>query len=577
MTRSETTVGVTRIKVAGGDTQSFETTTYKTNSVKETGVSMQIAQQPSSNLCSTQGSDVKIDHCPAEQNGRSNSSLLHLLSRWYLAIIVALAGLPSMSFVGHMMTRSETTVGGDLYVTALSNSSKRIRVLNNMPNATTRLQRIAEKDQLNNAWRSLRRNKLSYGIDNTTIQAFKADLDANLDNIRDKLLSKGGYKFSKIRGVAIPKGFTGKKRPIRVATVADRVVQKAIEIEIHEVLEKAFNVHNDASYAYIKDRGLLKAISEINRLISEGYTVCYKGDIKNYFGEVKRDILLDQMVFPALSKDTTLNDLISASLAQEIGNIQALRKKHGSKEISELFPDLEYGIPQGGILSPLFSNIYLKDFDRVLLDKGFKLIRYADDFVVLTKSLEDALEADKIAREEVAKLQLELYPLQARTILKAKKHKSKSYVCNTDDFEFLGIHFKASRLYPSAGAFKKTSTKIRTILKNKKYMNKSLGYKLETLERICNSWANTYWFTSADKVVKSSYFNINLVYTRAIEELVDSFGLSFKHPDRTFQKKLKALGLSKFETKLQSVKDNINTNEDKKHLKELFTKPEANK
>lgn len=441
-----------------------------------------------------------------------------------------------------------------------------------MTNTTTRLQRISDKDRLRTAWRALRRNMLSYGIDNLTIQAFKNNLDDNLDDIRKKLLSKDGYKFSKIRGVAIPKGFTGKKRPIRVATIADRVVQKAIEQEIHEELEKAFNVKNDASYAYIKDRGLLKAVSEINSLIGEGYSVCYKGDIKNYFGEVKRDILLDEMVFPVLGKDTSLNNLIRDSLTQEVGNIEALRKKHGSKEVSELFPDLEYGIPQGGILSPLFSNIYLKDFDRALLeaDMDIKLIRYADDFVVLAKRLEDALEADKIARDEVAKLKLELYPLQARTILKAKKYKSKSYVCSTDSFEFLGIHFKNGKLYPSAGAFKKTSRKIRSILKNKQYANKSLGYKLETLERICNSWASTYWFTSTDKITKSSYFNINLVYTRAIENLIESYGLSFKHPDRTYPKKLKALGLSKFETKLQSVKDKILTDENKASLRQLF-------
>lgn len=435
-----------------------------------------------------------------------------------------------------------------------------------------RLEKIAKIEQLNLAWRSLKRNKLSYGIDNVNIRAFGNELDSNLKRISSELTSKKGYKFSPIRGVAIPKGTSRKKRPIRVATVADRVVQKAIELEIHKTLEDAFGVKNEASYAYIKDRGLLKAISYINATIGQDYPICYKGDIKDFFGTIDRDHLLNDMIFPALGKDASLNNLISNSLTQEIGNIEALRKKHGSKTISEIFPDLSYGVPQGGILSPLFSNIYLRDFDSALLSKKYKLIRYADDFVVLCKTLEEALEADQIARKEVKSLKLELHPLQAKTVLKAQKFKSKTYICESKDFEFLGIHFKNGSLYPSREAFKKTTTKIKTILKNKKYEGKSLGFKLESLERVCTSWASTYWFTSIGKITKTSYVNINLQYVKAIEQLIDEFGLAFKHPKRNYNKKLKALGLNRFELKLQSTKDKIIKNPDKTTLKSLFFK-----
>ncbi|MGH7234737.1 MAG: reverse transcriptase domain-containing protein [Candidatus Saccharimonadales bacterium] len=437
-----------------------------------------------------------------------------------------------------------------------------------MKHAASRLETISDKKHLKAAWNSLKRNKLSKGIDRITIQQFKSELDSNLQSISDELRSKSGYKFSKVRGVAIPKEFTGKKRPIRIATVRDRVVQKAIELNIHPLLEEKYGVDNKVSYAYIKDKGLLKAVSRVSKFISEGNNVCYKGDIKDFFGTIKRDKLLNEMVFPALGTDTSLNRLIEDSLTQELGNIKALRKKHGTKEFSELFPDLEYGIPQGAILSPLFSNIYLKDFDKAL--SKFNLVRYADDFVILCKNFESALESDKIARVEAQKLDLEIYPLQARTVLKLKRYKSKSYVCESNDFEFLGMHFKNQKLYPSTGAFKKTGSKIRSVLKDKKYAGRSLGYKLATLERICASWASTYWFTSVDKVMKSGYYNLNQAYTNTIESIIEQFGLSFKHPYRRFDKKLKALGLSKFETKLQTSKDKVLANPAKKDLKDLF-------
>jgi len=432
-----------------------------------------------------------------------------------------------------------------------------------------RIQTISQTTHLKKAWEALKRNKYSYGIDDITIADFGSNLDANLIEISKKLRAST-YQFSPVRGVALPKPGSSKKRPIRVATISDRVVQKAIEHSIADELMTAFDVKNKASYAYIKERGLLKAVGHINSLIKDGYEICLKGDIQNYFGEVNTRKLLDEMIFPVLGDDTSLNGLIEESLIQEVGNIQGLRKMLGSKQAEHIFPKVPMGIPQGGILSPLFSNIYLRDLDLTLIENGFELVRYADDFVVLTKTLDEALEAYEIALAVTKKLDLKLHPLSERNVITTKKAKTKTYLTLTDDFEFLGIAFTKGNLYPSADTFKKMKVRLKVLTRKTALEANSLGQKLSNVEQLTNSWARTYWFTSVDNHIKDRYISLNALLIKTVNLLVLSNGLIFKSDKLSDQKKLKRIGLSQFQHRLQSVKAKYLIDKSKVELVSIF-------
>lgn len=432
-----------------------------------------------------------------------------------------------------------------------------------------RIETISQTTNLKKAWDSLRRNNTSRGYDDVTIADFKADLDANILEISNKLKA-GKYKFSAVRGVALPKPGSTKKRPIRVANVSDRVVQKAIDIAIGEELMKTFKVKNDASFAYIKDRGLLKAVGYINQLVADGYEICFKGDIQNYFGEVNTRKLLDEMVFPALGKDSSLNSLIEESLKQEVGNIKKLRKLLGSKQAEQIFPMVTTGIPQGGILSPLFSNIYLRELDEGLLDAGFKIVRYADDFVVLTKTLDEALAAYDIAQAVTKKLDLKLHLLSEKNIITTKQAKTKTYITRSNNFEFLGIAFINGKLYPSTDTFKKMRTRLKQQTTKSALQANSLGQKLSNIEQLTNSWARTYWFTDVDKTIKDKYIGLNNVLMKTVKIVVESNGLIFKSEKLSDPKKLKQIGLSKFESRLQSINGKYLKDKNKVELVKIF-------
>jgi RNA-directed DNA polymerase len=143
---------------------------------------------------------------------------------------------------------------------------------------------------------------------------------------------------------------------------------------LEPILAKRFELYNQASYAYLKGRGIQSAIRQMLAFHQEGCGVILETDIVNFFGTVSID-KLQSMIFPILS-DMTLVPLIEAALRMEIGNREDL-----PEEDWELFPDSTTGLPQGGYLSPLFSNVYLSSFDHRMLAADFHLIRYADDFV----------------------------------------------------------------------------------------------------------------------------------------------------------------------------------------------------
>lgn len=348
----------------------------------------------------------------------------------------------------------------------------------------TLLESISTPKKIRRAWKKLAKSPNSKGIDEISIKDFEANLDAHLLTIR-KQLRAGTYKFEPLRGVSLPKP-SGKRRLIKVAIIRDRVVQKAIELAISEPLTKKYNLNNPTSYAYLKGRGIGDAVEAIRSHYNNGNTFILECDITQFFDTVNRDKLLEQFIFPELSDDT-LNDLIKSALAAEVGNKDELI---AAGKWEKYFPKELAGIPQGSILSPLFSNVYLNPLDMRMISDGLNLVRYADDFIVACKSQKEGYAAFGIADEVLKELGLELHPLYIPG--KGKKpDKYSSVVSFNDGFDFVGLRFVGRKVYPSGKSFGRMQDVLKTVPGNGTLLD-----DLHFLNRRINAWGATYRFTN---------------------------------------------------------------------------------
>ncbi len=249
------------------------------------------------------------------------------------------------------------------------------------------LTQLCELSFLRRAWDGVGKNPLSFGIDNVSIEAFRGNLDGELARIRLELQSKT-YKFQKLRGVAIPKAGSDKIRPIQVPAVRDRVVAKAIAHLIEGDLQK---FDHDFSFGYRSGLSRNHAIAAIHRAAASGLTWVLEADIANFFGEVNNDLLFEKL-FKVIGR-SSIRSLLKAAVVNEIGNRDEIAAVHKGS-----FPEAGQGIPQGAILSPMLANFYLSTFDKEMQRRGFEVIRYADDFVVMCDSELRAQHAFVVAK-----------------------------------------------------------------------------------------------------------------------------------------------------------------------------------
>lgn len=303
------------------------------------------------------------------------------------------------------------------------------------------LTHLCELSFLHRAWNGIGKNPLSFGIDNISIDVFRNNLDFELGKIRSELTAKK-YKFQKLRGVPIPKPGTEKIRPIQVPAVRDRVVAKALALLIETDLQK---FDHDFSFGYRTGLSRNDAIASIHQAATSGLTWVLEADITNFFGEVNNTLLFGKL-FRAIGKPS-IKALITQAVVNEIGNRDEIEPKHKGS-----FPQAGEGIPQGAILSPMLANFYLSSFDSEMERRGFRLIRYADDFVVMCKSEQQATEAYSFAKEFLGvQLKLSIHELGTpKTRIIEYQH----------GFTFLGYEIKQGKHYPSQQSIKKLLDKV---------------------------------------------------------------------------------------------------------------------
>jgi len=357
------------------------------------------------------------------------------------------------------------------------------------------LDQIASTTYLKESWDRLNKsNKTSRGVSYETIEEFQNTLEVQITEISKQLLSKR-YKFNSVRAVLIPKKNPNEFRPLRIADIRDRLVQKALANKLDELLSSKYALDNPCSYAYQEKRGIEQAIAKTVEHFKNGNRIILEADIIKFFDNVNRKKLLEK-VFNDLPDDT-LNDLIEDALAQSVANLD-----NYSHEYHHYFLDSIDGIPQGNSLSPLLANIYLADFDQRMIKENFCLVRYADDFIVLCKTSKDARQALKVAKEELEqKLGLEIHKLpkppfsiESKTrILDPYQHR----------FSFLSIRFDGKNLWVSEKKLKSLLEKIDNITDIKSYQNskdfQGLMTIIKKLKNLLEGWLSSYKFVDVDR------------------------------------------------------------------------------
>ena len=299
-------------------------------------------------------------------------------------------------------------------------------------------------------------NKGAAGVDHVTVEIFKLRLDENLKKLSEDLRI-GDYQPQQIRRHYIPKPGTKEKRPLGIPTIRDRVVQTALRMVLEPIFEHEFA---EQSYGFRPGRGCKDALRRVDELLKSGFTYIVGADLKSYF-------------------DTIPHDRLMALMGQKVSDgrvltlIEMFLKQNILDDLQEWTP--ETGSPQGAVISPLLSNVYLNPLDHLMAQKGFEMVRYADDFVILCRSPEEANQALAMVQEWTAAAGLTLHPTKTRIV-----------DANEDAFEFLGYQFVKGKRFPRAKSLKKLKDTIRA--KTKRNSGKCLTAIIGSLNPTLRGW-----------------------------------------------------------------------------------------
>jgi len=306
------------------------------------------------------------------------------------------------------------------------------------------------------AFAAVKANQGAAGVDHVSIEDYAANLETNLARLSETLRT-GTYRPQAIRRHYIPKPGSQEKRPLGIPTVQDRVVQTALRMLLEPIFEKDFAAQ---SYGFRPNLGCKDALRRVDELLKAGYVHVVDADLKSYFDTIPKDRLL-ALVAGKVS-DRRVLALVEAFLGQQV--------LEGGQQWTP-----EQGTPQGAVISPLLSNIYLDPLDHLMARSRFEMVRYADDFVVLCRTPEQAAEALAVVRDWTAQAGLTLHPIKTRLV-----------DAQADGFEFLGYRFEAGRRWPRAKSLTKLKDTVRA--KTKRTTGRSLAMVIDDLNPTLRGW-----------------------------------------------------------------------------------------
>lgn len=308
------------------------------------------------------------------------------------------------------------------------------------------------------AWRRVRANKGAHGLDRVTIRMFEADWEKHLREIQRKLI-EGRFLPTPVRRVYIPKASDAKRlRPLGIPTVTDRIVQQAIVQIVDPLFDDSLSPR---SFGFRKGRRAHDAIATAIRDAKEGFRTVVDADIASFFDRLDREVTMSRV--RARIADGRVLDLIESFL------------KAGVSEEGVVTVPTE-GTPQGGVLSPWLANLVLDDLDKALESRGLRHVRYADDFVVLCTSRQEAEEALQYVKEVLGKLKLSL-------------HETKTRISSFEEgFEFLGFHFRHCRLGIRGKTIERFKDRVRTL--TQRQQGRNVEAVLDDLNPVIRGWSN---------------------------------------------------------------------------------------
>lgn len=299
-------------------------------------------------------------------------------------------------------------------------------------------------------------NQGAAGMDHQSVADFQAHRQEELDRLHEALRTDR-YRPQAVRRVWIPKPGSKEQRPLGVPTVRDRVVQTALLHVLEPIFDVTFAEH---SYGFRHGRGCHHALERVEELLDTGNVYVVDADLKSYFDTISKPRLMTRI--RGKVSDSRVLRLVEMFLEQ--GVLDGLR---------EWTP--ETGTPQGAVLSPLLANLYLNPLDHLLADAGFAMVRYADDFVILCKTREDAAAALALVQHWVAENELTLHPT-----------KTKIVDARSADFEFLGYRFRDKLRLPRAKSLKQFKDAVRE--KTKRTNGHGLPYVCARLSSQLRGW-----------------------------------------------------------------------------------------
>ncbi len=320
------------------------------------------------------------------------------------------------------------------------------------------------------AFQQVARNDGAAGVDHQKAEDFERRLPDAIWELAD-LIKAGRFTPQPIRRVHIPKPGVNETRPLGIPTVRDRVVQAAIVNVIEPIFERDFAEH---SYGFRPHRGCKDALRRVDQLLKNGYTHVVDADLKGYFDSIPHDRLMNRLATKIA--DGPVLRLIESFLKADILD-----------EASQWTP--EAGAPQGAVLSPLLSNIYLDPLDHLLAETGFEMVRYADDFVILCRTAEDAAAALQLVGQWAADNGLTLHPTKTR-ILDAR----------AESFDFLGYTFRGTKHWPRDKSREKLKDAIRA--KTRRTSGDSLPFIVKRVNLALRGWYEYFQHSSYANVFR---------------------------------------------------------------------------
>ncbi|MBE1444745.1 group II intron reverse transcriptase/maturase [Paenibacillus sp. OAS669] len=336
------------------------------------------------------------------------------------------------------------------------------------------LEQIVRKDNLNEAFKRVKANKGSHGIDGMGVDELLQYLKENGETLRQAILN-GKYRPNPVRRVEIPKE-NGKKRNLGIPTVVDRVIQQAIAQVLTPIYEKQFS---ENSFGFRPKRSQHDAIRRSRSNIAEGYTYVVDMDLEKYFDTVNQSKLVE--VLSRTIKDGRVISLIHKYLKAGV-------------VVKHRFEDTEVGVPQGGNLSPLLSNIMLNELDKELESRGHRFVRYADDMLIFCRS-----------KRSAERTLMNILPFIEKKLF-LKVNREKTVVGEARKVKFLGFSFYSSKGETKVRIHPKSITKMKARVKELTSRSNGMGNedRAMKLRRYIMGWVNYFKIADMKMLLKET-------------------------------------------------------------------------